>query len=255
MTKGKGRRRVPTTRVSVTNVNTPSSSKGKKALIVILSLLAVGGVVGYILWKRKKDKDAEALKKEEEAKKLAEANANTGGSTGNTGGSTGSTGGGTGGNTSGGGSGYTFPFTSTTDGNAFRKWVNDTYPSYAKSINLDRTGGLNSYLQKAWDKYGSEYQKKGTAIVTETGTPLDQVEKNLGQGALPVEKYTDKIIARTTDGYSAFFYSSGFYYIANGKGIAKKGKWSDGGRKIILANGRVISSGSVWGNIRTSITA
>lgn len=248
MTKGKGRRRVPTTRVSVTNVNTPSSSKGKKALIVILSLLAVGGVVGYILWKRKKDKDAEANKN---------TGGDTGGSTGDTGtgGSTGgSTGGGTGGSTSGSGSSYTFPFTSTTDGNAFRKWVNDTYPSYAKSINLDRTGGLNSYLQKAWDKYGSEYQKKGTATVTVTGTPLDQVEKNLGQGALPVERYTDHVTVRTTDGYSAYFYSSGFYSVGKGTS-SKKGNWSDGGRKIVMANGRVISSGSVWNNIRTSITA
>ncbi|MEI7960715.1 MAG: hypothetical protein WCI04_00105 [archaeon] len=240
MTKGKGRR---------VTTNT-STSKGKKALIVILSLLAVGGVVGYILWKRKKDKDAEA-----------NTGGDTGGSTGDTGtggsstgGSTGSTGGGTGGSTSGSGSSYTFPFTSTTDGNAFRKWVNDTYPSYAKSINLDRTGGLNSYLQKAWDKYGSEYQKKGTATVTVTGTPLDQLEKNLGQGALPVERYTDHVTVRTTDGYSAYFYSSGFYSVGKGTS-SKKGNWSDGGRKIVMANGRVISSGSVWSNIRTSITA
>ena len=44
--------------------------KSKKALIVIVSLLAIGGGVGYFLWKRKKDKDAAA-----EAKVKADADA------------------------------------------------------------------------------------------------------------------------------------------------------------------------------------
>jgi hypothetical protein len=32
------------------------------------------------------------------------------------------------------------PFQNTTEGNAFRSWVNDNYPEYAREIDLDRTG-------------------------------------------------------------------------------------------------------------------
>ncbi len=65
----------------------PSSGKGKKALIVIVSLLAIGGVVGYFLWKRNKDKKEQerldAEKKEADALALANQNQNqnTGGGT------------------------------------------------------------------------------------------------------------------------------------------------------------------------------
>ena len=51
------------------------------------------------------------------------------------------------------------PFTSTAEGNKFRGWINDTFPNYAKQIDLDRTGSYNnSYIQQAWDKYGSQYK-------------------------------------------------------------------------------------------------
>jgi hypothetical protein len=50
------------------------------------------------------------------------------------------------------------PFTNATEGNAFRGWVNDNYPNYAQEIKLDRTGSYNnSYIKKAWAKYGSAY--------------------------------------------------------------------------------------------------
>ena len=56
------------------------------------------------------------------------------------------------------------PFTSKLEGNAFRDWINDTYPSYASEINLDRTGSYNnSYINKAWTKYGSLYQVSGVS--------------------------------------------------------------------------------------------
>jgi hypothetical protein len=51
------------------------------------------------------------------------------------------------------------PFTNRTEGNAFRGWINDTYPTYAAEIDLDRTGQYNnSYIKKAWEAYGSAYQ-------------------------------------------------------------------------------------------------
>lgn len=59
------------------------------------------------------------------------------------------------------------PFTNNTEGNAFRAWVNDNHPSYAREIDLDRTGAYdNSYIRKAFAKYGVEYQQSLTTGVT-----------------------------------------------------------------------------------------
>lgn len=45
------------------------------------------------------------------------------------------------------------------EGNKFRQWINTNYPDYAKEIDLDKEGPMNnSYIQKAWQKYGQEYQ-------------------------------------------------------------------------------------------------
>jgi len=63
------------------------------------------------------------------------------------------------------------PFTSKVEGNAFRGWINDTYPSYASEINLDRTGSYNnSYINKAWTKYGNVYQVSGGVIAANLQT-------------------------------------------------------------------------------------
>ena len=51
------------------------------------------------------------------------------------------------------------PFKSEKEGNKFRKWVNDTYPQYAKDIDLDAEGKYNNrYIRKAYKEYGKEYQ-------------------------------------------------------------------------------------------------
>lgn len=52
------------------------------------------------------------------------------------------------------------PFTNKAEGDKFRAWVNDTYPKYAKEIDLDRSGEYNnSYMKKAYTKYGADYTK------------------------------------------------------------------------------------------------
>ena len=52
----------------------------------------------------------------------------------------------------------TIAITNKVEGDKFRNWINDTYPVYAKQIDLDRSGSYNnSYITKAWKKYGSEY--------------------------------------------------------------------------------------------------
>jgi hypothetical protein len=53
------------------------------------------------------------------------------------------------------------PFKNKEEGNAFRAWVNETYPDYAEEIDLDNTGGYdNAHIMKAWDKYGETYTNK-----------------------------------------------------------------------------------------------
>ena len=56
------------------------------------------------------------------------------------------------------------PFTNRTQGNCFRKFVNDNYPTYAQNLmgdGLDRTGSYNnSYVLKAYQDYGHIYDQQ-----------------------------------------------------------------------------------------------
>jgi hypothetical protein len=56
------------------------------------------------------------------------------------------------------------PFIDNTEGNKFRGWVNDNYPEWATTNELSKqssksNGFNNSYIQKAWEKYGKDYKK------------------------------------------------------------------------------------------------
>jgi hypothetical protein len=51
-------------------------------------------------------------------------------------------------------------FDTPAGGNAFRAWVNDHHPDFAKSINLDRTGhNNNEYILRAWYKLRHDYKR------------------------------------------------------------------------------------------------
>ena len=51
-------------------------------------------------------------------------------------------------------------FGSQAEGDEFRGWIHKHYPEYAKRIDLDPTGShTNSYIQRAFKKYGSEFRK------------------------------------------------------------------------------------------------
>ena len=59
------------------------------------------------------------------------------------------------------------PFKNADEGNAFRKWVIDKYPDYAKNMGngwkLDPCCKYNNaYIRKAYQKYGTEYAKSLT---------------------------------------------------------------------------------------------
>ncbi|MBT6808810.1 MAG: hypothetical protein HOA52_04920 [Flavobacteriales bacterium] len=56
--------------------------------------------------------------------------------------------------------GIKLPFKSKSEGNKFRKWVNNNYPSFAKKIDLEEEGSCsNCFIQQAWELYYHEYIK------------------------------------------------------------------------------------------------
>ncbi len=81
------------------------------------------------------------------------------------------------------------PFKNKEEGNKFRKWVNDTYPKEAKKMDLDVSGShTNSYIMKAWDKYGNEYKKGETG--TDTKTSGEEPNPNLIVSSDIADKFT-----------------------------------------------------------------
>ena len=157
-----------------------TEKKSKKGLIIVIfSLLLVGGGVGYYFWKKSQDEKEEKEKAEAEAK--AKADANSGG--GNTGG--GNTGGGNtgGGNTGGGGTQN--PIGDADAVKKFQDWLDIKYPTWLKGGKLNKGGGYGSFgtnTSNAWTTYGVDYKK---VVVVPTGTtptgttpPLNQVFTN-----------------------------------------------------------------------------
>jgi len=71
---------------------------------------------------------------------------------------------------------FTFPFKTESEGNTFRAWVIAKDPTFASSIKLDATGKLNSYVQKAWDKYGTEYSKKTPSSTPSAGSSNKNID-------------------------------------------------------------------------------
>ena len=50
------------------------------------------------------------------------------------------------------------PFKNKSEGNKFRGWVNDNHRRWAKKADLSRSGSYtNSYMRKAWKRFGQEY--------------------------------------------------------------------------------------------------
>ena len=83
------------------------------------------------------------------------------------------------------------PFKTDAEGNAFRGWVNDKYPDYARQIDLDRTGARdNSYIRKAFAKYGAEYlaspEGRGQ-VVTITSDGFNKIAQQMSEGNLKSE--------------------------------------------------------------------
>ena len=65
------------------------------------------------------------------------------------------------------------PFNTKEEGNKFRAWVNDNYSDWASANSLDRSGSHNnSYIKKAWKKFGTEYNEAMKPSMLQTGLEM-----------------------------------------------------------------------------------
>ena len=178
-----------------------------------VSLLGLG-VGAYIFFKDKKEKKAQA----EAETNAANATPNVGGSTASSGSSSSNT-----------------PFKNESEGNAFRGWVNDNYPDYAKSIKLDRTGKFNNpTIKKAWKQYGSAYTNRSASSPMQTATnPLQSIADSLNDGGLvkdvQIDSANNRVRAFAYDGFGfgsnniyVNFYPNGTLYFEDGNDSRKK---------------------------------
>jgi hypothetical protein len=137
------------------------------------------------------------------------------------------------------------PFKNKTEGNAFRKWLNDTYPKFAKDNDISKMGAYdNANIRVGWKKYGDEYKKKPTAntippqlqifIERKVATPNDVFKSASGSYVrINHSLGANKIIAEFKWDYSFN------YYTANTSTPIFKysGTWKDGGREMKITSG------------------
>ena len=120
------------------------------------------------------------------------------------------------------------PFTSVEQSNAFRKWVNDKDPAFAKEIDLtpmvSTSSSMNNpTIQKAWGKYGDIYYTENASslgFAMRTATGATQISGGViwkSSDAIPrgeVTMYTDgKITANAinSQGAQTKFIQGGWY--------------------------------------------
>jgi hypothetical protein len=142
-------------------------------------------------------------------------------------------------------------FLSKSEGDAFRLWVNTKYPLYAKSIFLDKSGDYdNSYIRKAYEKYGSEYKGVST-------NPHLLAAKYLGANANILGDKTNVKFNGSKN--TATFWSNGRFStnLAGGSGYISKGNYLDGGKILVITEGanagKTKKNGSVWTNLKSTL--
>jgi hypothetical protein len=147
--------------------------------------------------------------------------------------------------TSGSGSGnisITVPFKNEMEGNAFRNWVNNTYSAWATANQLDRKGSYNnSYIQKAWAKYGVEYsayQSKGSQSASNSGVQDLQKVVTAMNGYAIEDNSSERVQFLLYDGAGVEnirvnFTPSGYFWIELDLGAVKfDGTWSFANNKF-----------------------
>jgi hypothetical protein len=153
------------------------------------------------------------------------------------------------------------PFKTKKEGDTFRAWVNDKYSEYAKSIDLDRSGKYdNSYIRKAWAKFGEEYSKLSAKPTT---YGLIDVQSNLGNNYVADLSRTDRIVVKGKiyGRHQVNFYNNGRFAILDVGSDEDptilykelKGNWYEGGKKLKTDAGNTYLNTSVIKNLTDAI--
>lgn len=158
------------------------------------------------------------------------------------------------------------PFKTLDESNAFRKWVNEKDPSFAKEIDLSifssKTSSINNdYIQKAFYKYGEEYLKslQSSAQAAEQAgksTSLQDVKNAIG-GSIPVTDYgssTKRFQIRLWDGsgnwnvYANFGDNGAFWIDGEKNGEKFGGSWyKKDGQFFITIDGKTNNDANLGG--------
>jgi len=138
------------------------------------------------------------------------------------------------------------PFTNKAQGNLFRQWVNKFYPTYATTNDLSVSGDIdNSFMRKAWGKYGDVYKKGSKDFLKVKGNAIPEnllkaYNTRKDKGVLGSNSSGD-IYLRTIslgkisnkDVYAYFYGSGKVNFVQEGSRIASA-KWFDDTKKITL---------------------
>jgi hypothetical protein len=136
------------------------------------------------------------------------------------------------------------PFTNKAQGNLFREWINKFYPTYAKANDISVSGDFdNSFIRKAWGKYGDVYKKGSPNFLKVKGNAIPEVllkayntKKDKGvlgsnsSGEIYLRTTTlGKLISKET---YAYFYSNGKVNFLIGSTRVASGKWWGNGKNM-----------------------
>jgi hypothetical protein len=189
----------------------------KGTIIALLSVLAAGIGVGlfFAFKKPKSEEDAPDAGSEDGTPEISGEGYSGTGSTGS--------------------SSMATPFTNKADGDKFRGWVNDKYPDYARSIDLDRSGSYNNdYIRKAWSKYGQEYQAEAASWITSFNSVKAAVA-TLPSGVS--KEITDTYVKIKKDNYSLYLFNNGRAILKTAISDVWRGVYYNGGSKLTITSG------------------
>jgi hypothetical protein len=98
------------------------------------------------------------------------------------------------------------PFKDKTEGDSFRKWVNDKHADWAKENKLDTSGShTNSFILKAWNKFKDEY-KPGTS-----GDEKSKEKSDVAVDKTKVSEEIENLMVTASDKIKDIFNDSSFW--------------------------------------------
>jgi len=142
------------------------------------------------------------------------------------------------------------PFKNKAQGDIFRQWVNKFFPTYANEIDLDVSGDFdNSFMRKAWGKYGETYKKGNPKFLEVSGNAipknlLDAYAKSKDKGLISnnssgnIYLQTSSLGKLTPEGKDvfAYFYSNGKVSFNSDNKRILHPNWGKVGNEIYVGN-------------------